>query len=225
VYPRPLRRQCWKCRRSQPLVCGSIYYRNRHNGPKNEPTEKIEREIARGARPHVERVMLVLSKNVPIRQDDVTLRRRRLNPTLGSWILIDVSFQTSLPRGPGYHSDVEQWKDSSHVTPRRGRTRPSGILIFLSLCYTRVSAFLCAGQCNTSPLLRTVEQERVWQLSDTFSHALGHWRRANAAKLTPRLRRRVSPSSSSSNLDTPFIAFLFFSSARNYTAIVACRSL
>jgi len=133
----------------------------------------------------------LLSKSVPIRQNDVTLRRRRLNPTSESWILIDVSFQTSLPRSPGYRDDVEQWKDSNHVIPRRGRTRPSGILIFLSLCYTCVSAFLCAGQCNTSPLLRTVGQERVWQLSDRLSHVLGHWRRANAAKLTPRLRSRL----------------------------------
>jgi len=174
-------------------------------------------ETARAGQPHVERVMLVLSKSVPIRQNDVTLRRRRFNPTSGSWILIDVSFQTSLPRSPGYRGDVEQWKDSSHVTPRRGRTRPSGILIFLSLCYTRVSAFLCAGQCNTSPLLRTVGQERVWQLSDTLSHVLGHWRRANAAKLTPRLCSRLR------QISIPLSSSVFFHREKLHSpSLISC---
>lgn len=83
---------------------------NRYNEPKNEPSENRNENSARlSARRRVERVMLTLSKNVPIPRGDVTLRRRRsLNPTSGSWILIDVSFQASLARGPGYRSDVEQ---------------------------------------------------------------------------------------------------------------------
>lgn len=80
--------------------------------------------------------------------DDVTLRRQSLNPAAGSWILIDVFPGFSTIGHRRRRRTIE--RQEGHVTSRSERTRPSGILIFLSVCYTRVSACLCAGQCNTS---------------------------------------------------------------------------
>lgn len=85
--------------------------------------------------------MFVLSKNVPISQ--CVGRRNITSPEPQSCRGI-VDPYRCLSR-----ITIERQED--HVTSRRERTRPSGILIFFSVCYTRVSACLCAGQCNTSP--------------------------------------------------------------------------
>lgn len=92
--------------------------------------------------------MFVLSKNVPISRVG---RRNITSPEPQSCRGIVDPYRCLsrllYHRTPTTSSNNRQ---EGHVTSRRERTRPSGILIFLSVCYTRVSACLCAGQCNTS---------------------------------------------------------------------------
>lgn len=95
--------------------------------------------------------MFILSKNVPISQWVGLCNITSPEPQSCSEIVDPYRCLSKLLyyRIPRRRRTME--RQEGHVTSRRERTRPSGILIFLPVCYTRVSACLCAGQCNTSP--------------------------------------------------------------------------